>query len=155
MYRGFTTTSICKFRYPILLIQFIADLVLNNIKRVLRFLVHAGIDSVKTDAQFFLDVLANADERRMLTKAYQDAWYINSLRFFSNNVISCMPLLQDSFHIPMLNIQLGMSLVPQIIFHSQLPINRPRIMVRNSDGGFPIFHFTLLYEFDLISIVCI
>lgn len=28
-----------------------------------------------------------------------------------------------------------MSQAPQIIFHSQLPSNKPRFMVRNSDGS--------------------
>ena len=84
-----------------------------------KFLREAGIDSVKTDAQFFLDLLDDADDRRSLIKAYQDAWTISSLRFFSIKAISCM------------------SQVPQILFHSQLPTNKPRLMVRNSDDFFP------------------
>lgn len=83
------------------------------------FLSSSGIDSVKTDAQFFLDELDDATDRRNLIRAYQDAWAINSLRFLSAKAISCM------------------SLAPQIIFHSQLPSNKPRILVRNSDDFFP------------------
>ncbi|KAI9682070.1 MAG: hypothetical protein M1817_000124 [Caeruleum heppii] len=79
----------------------------------------SGIDSVKTDAQFFLDELQDAPDRRALIKAYQDAWIISSLRYFSIKAISCM------------------SQTPQIIFHSQLPTNRPALMVRNSDDFFP------------------
>ena len=30
-----------------------------------------------------------------------------------------------------------MSQIPQILFHSQLPTNKPRLMVRNSDDFFP------------------
>jgi len=83
------------------------------------FLSSAGIDSVKTDAQFFVDELDDATDRRQLTRAYQDAWSINQLRCFSGKAISCM------------------SQTPQIIFHSQLPSNKPRILLRNSDDFFP------------------
>ncbi|KAL1612977.1 hypothetical protein SLS60_001208 [Paraconiothyrium brasiliense] len=84
-----------------------------------QFLSSAGVDSVKTDAQFFVDELDDATDRRQLIKAYQDAWSINQLRFFSGKAISCM------------------SQTPQIIFHSQLPSNKPRILLRNSDDFFP------------------
>ena len=55
-----------------------------------RFLSNAGIDSVKTDAQFFLDLLDDAEDRRRFIKSYQDAWTISSLRYFSIRAISCM-----------------------------------------------------------------
>jgi hypothetical protein len=83
------------------------------------FLNLAGVDSVKTDAQFFLDELDDADDRRSLIKTYQDVWSINHLRYFSGKAISCM------------------SQTPQLIFHSQLPSNKPRILLRNSDDFFP------------------
>ncbi|KAK8195515.1 raffinose synthase protein-like protein Sip1 [Phyllosticta capitalensis] len=83
------------------------------------FLQVSGIDSVKTDAQFFLDELDEAIPRRRLIQTYQDVWTISILRFFAGKAISCM------------------SQVPQILFHSQLPTNQPRIMVRNSDDFFP------------------
>ncbi|KAL8703164.1 MAG: hypothetical protein Q9201_003640 [Fulgogasparrea decipioides] len=84
-----------------------------------KFLLASGIDSVKTDAQFFLDVMDDADDRRRFIKTYQDAWTIASLRYFSIKAISCM------------------SQIPQILFHTQLPTNKPRLMVRNSDDFFP------------------
>jgi hypothetical protein len=84
-----------------------------------RFLSGAGIDSVKTDGQFFLDELDEAQDRRNLIQEYQDAWNINQLRYFSAKSISCM------------------SQAPQIIFHSQLPSNKPRLLLRNSDDFFP------------------
>lgn len=84
-----------------------------------QFLQQCRIDSVKTDAQFFLDLLDDAEDRRRFIKAYQDAWTISSLRYFSIKAISCM------------------SQAPQILFHSQLPTNKPRVMVRNSDDFFP------------------
>lgn len=84
-----------------------------------QFLQSAGVDSVKTDAQFFLDELRDADDRRSLIKTYQDVWSINQLRHFSGRAISCM------------------SQTPQLIFHSQLPSNKPRILLRNSDDFFP------------------
>ena len=83
------------------------------------FLLDAQIDSVKTDAQFFLDLMADAEDRRRFTKPYQDAWTVSSLRYFATKAISCM------------------SQIPQIVFHSQLPTNKPRLMVRNSDDFFP------------------
>ncbi|KAI9831128.1 MAG: hypothetical protein M1819_005216 [Sarea resinae] len=81
-----------------------------------QFLSSAGVDSVKTDAQFYLDELDDADDRRRLISTYQDIWTIKSLRWFSVRAISCM------------------SQVPQIMFHSQMPTNKPTVLVRNSDG---------------------
>lgn len=83
------------------------------------FLASVGIDSVKTDCQFFLDLLEDPEDRARFNTAYQDAWSIASLRHFSAKSISCM------------------SQAPQIIFHSQLPTNKPRILLRNSDDFFP------------------
>ncbi|EEQ88011.1 hypothetical protein RJZ56_004682 [Blastomyces dermatitidis] len=84
-----------------------------------KFLLAAGVDSVKTDAQFFLDLLQDPKDRVRFTSAYQDAWSIASLRHFQAKAISCM------------------SQTPQIIFHSQVPTNKPRILLRNSDDFFP------------------
>ncbi|KXL47911.1 MAG: glycoside hydrolase family 36 protein [Acidomyces sp. 'richmondensis'] len=84
-----------------------------------RFLSSVGVDSVKTDAQFFLDMLLNAPTRREMMTEYQDAWTIAHLRHFSSRAISCM------------------SQTPQILFHSQMPMNKPRLLVRNSDDFFP------------------
>ena len=83
------------------------------------FLSDAGIDAVKTDAQFFLDMMVHAPDRRRLLNEYQDSWTIAHLRHFSSRAISCM------------------SQTPQILFHSQLPTNKPRLLVRNSDDFFP------------------
>jgi hypothetical protein len=83
------------------------------------FLSSSGVDSVKTDAQFMLDQLNSAKDRRRLIRAYQDAWSIANLRHLSARAISCM------------------SQTPQILFHSQLPSNKPRLLVRNSDDFFP------------------
>jgi hypothetical protein len=83
------------------------------------FLSESGVDSVKTDAQFFVDLLLHAPDRKALTTAYQDAWTVAHLRHFSSRAISCM------------------SQSPQILFYSQLPTNKPRLLVRNSDDFFP------------------
>ncbi|EME48995.1 glycoside hydrolase family 36 protein [Dothistroma septosporum NZE10] len=83
------------------------------------FLADSGIDAVKTDAQFFLDMLLHAPDRRALITEYQDAWTIAHLRHLSSRAISCM------------------SQTPQLLFHSQLPKNKPRLLVRNSDDFFP------------------
>lgn len=83
------------------------------------FLSESGVDSVKTDAQFFLDMLHHAPDRRALIAEYQDAWTLAHLKHFSARAISCM------------------SQTPQMLFHSQLPRNKPRLLVRNSDDFFP------------------
>lgn len=83
------------------------------------FLSSAGITGVKADAQSFLDLLSNPIDREQFATSYQDAWAISSLRHFGPKVISCM------------------SQFPQTIFHSQLPTNKPTIVVRNSDDFFP------------------
>ena len=82
-------------------------------------LLSAGVDSVKTDAQFMLDEIEDANDRRELINSTQDAWTIAALRHFSIKAISCM------------------SQFPQCIFHTQLPTNKPQFMVRNSDDFFP------------------
>ncbi|KAI9768707.1 MAG: hypothetical protein M1840_004702 [Geoglossum simile] len=84
-----------------------------------RFLWQCGIDSAKTDAQHWLDELVHADDRRRLTKAYQDAWTVSSLRWLSGKVVACM------------------AQAPQLIFHTQLPSDKPRMVARNSDDFFP------------------
>lgn len=83
------------------------------------FLTSAGVDSVKTDAQFFIDLLEDPADRKRFMTSYQDAWSIAALKHFSTRAISCM------------------SLIPQIMFHSQLSTNKPTIPVRNSDDFFP------------------
>ena len=84
-----------------------------------RYLNSSGVDSVKADAQFFIDLLEDSEDRRRFMTAYQDAWTISSLKHFGTRAISCM------------------SLIPQMIFHSQLPNNKPMIALRNSDDFFP------------------
>src|SRR5699024_3505069 len=83
------------------------------------YLTSVGIDAVKTDAQFFLDLLEDSEDRRRFIASYQDAWSIASLKHFSTRSISCM------------------STFPQAIFHSQLPDNKSNIPLRNSDDFFP------------------
>ncbi|TVY18474.1 putative galactinol--sucrose galactosyltransferase 6, partial [Lachnellula arida] len=83
------------------------------------FLASCGVDAVKTDAQFMLDTFVSAKARRDLIPTYLDAWTVSTLRHFSVKAISCM------------------SQTPQILFHSQLPQNKPPVMVRNSDDFFP------------------
>jgi hypothetical protein len=83
------------------------------------YLASVGVDSVKIDAQFFLDLLEDPEDRRRFTRDYQDAWSTSSLRYFNNRATSCM------------------SMIPQAIFNSQLPTNKPTIPLRNSDDFFP------------------
>lgn len=85
-----------------------------------RFLSSCDIDGVKTDAQYMLDTWVSPNVRRELTNTYLDAWTLASLRHFSGRAISCM------------------SQAPQILFHSQLPRNRPPVVCRNSDDFFPL-----------------
>ena len=84
-----------------------------------RFLSDSGIDSAKTDAQNFLDMLQHAPDRRNIITQYQDAWTIAHLRHFSSRAISCM------------------SQIPQALFHTQLPQNKPKVLLRNNDDFFP------------------
>ncbi|KAJ6140550.1 Raffinose synthase [Penicillium chermesinum] len=83
------------------------------------FLRSAGVDAVKADAQFFIDLLDDPEDRKSYITSFQDAWSIAALRNFGTKTISCM------------------SLIPQMIFHSQLPTNKPSIILRNSDDYFP------------------
>ncbi|EFQ99813.1 DIN10 [Nannizzia gypsea CBS 118893] len=83
------------------------------------FLSSAGVDSVKTDVQSALDTFRGANVRQRCMATYQDSWSISMLRHFQARAISCM------------------SQVPQIIFHSLLPTNKPRLVLRNSDDFFP------------------
>ncbi|KAF2754392.1 raffinose synthase protein-like protein Sip1 [Pseudovirgaria hyperparasitica] len=83
------------------------------------FLSQSGVDSVKTDAQFMVDEIDQAPARRSLIKEYQDSWSIANMRYLGAKAISCM------------------SLTPQMLFHSQLPNNKPRLLLRNSDDFFP------------------
>ncbi|RFU75321.1 glycoside hydrolase family 36 [Trichoderma arundinaceum] len=84
-----------------------------------KFLSDAGVDGVKTDAQFMVDMWLSASVRRELINAYLDAWNLTSLRYFSVKAISCM------------------SQIPQALFNSQMLPNRPALLVRNSDDFFP------------------
>lgn len=83
------------------------------------YLASLGVDSVKADAQFFIDLFDDPEDRKRFMTSYQDAWSLGILKHFSSRAISCM------------------SLIPQMIFHSQLPTNKPSITLRNSDDFFP------------------
>ena len=83
------------------------------------FLSNSGVTSVKTDAQFMLDVLADTSDRRKTITKYQSAWTRAHLTHFSGRAISCM------------------SQIPQILYHSFLPTDKPQILLRNSDDFFP------------------
>ncbi|KAF4504243.1 hypothetical protein G6O67_008419 [Ophiocordyceps sinensis] len=84
-----------------------------------RFLAEAGIDGVKTDAQFVIDTWVDASVRRDLINKYLDAWSSASFRHFGVKTISCM------------------SQIPQALFRSQMLQDRPPLVVRNSDDFFP------------------
>ncbi|KAI5922040.1 raffinose synthase Sip1 [Camillea tinctor] len=84
-----------------------------------RFLSDCGVDGVKTDVQYMPDTWISAKHRLELTDTYLDAWAISALRHFSIKAISCM------------------SQAPQVLFHQQLPRNKPAMLVRNSDDFFP------------------
>jgi Raffinose synthase or seed imbibition protein Sip1 len=83
------------------------------------FLSNSGVTGVKTDVQFMLDELSSTTDRRELTLTYLSAWTQAHLSKLSGKAISCM------------------SCIPQILYHSFLPTNTPRIMLRNSDDFFP------------------
>ena len=83
------------------------------------FLSKCQVDGVKTDVQMMLDLFEDADDRRELIRAYQDAWTLTGLQNFQDKMISCM------------------SHFPANFFHSLLPSRRPTITLRNSDDFQP------------------
>lgn len=83
------------------------------------YLKSIRVDSVKADAQFFIDLLDDPEDRKRFMTSYQDAWSLAILKHLSSRATSCM------------------SMTPQMIFHSQLPTNKPAIILRNSDDFFP------------------
>ena len=75
--------------------------------------------AVKTDAQYALDEIRTAPDRRRFINSVTDTWTVAALRHFDNRAISCM------------------SMFPQNIFHTQLPMDKPRFLVRTSDDFLP------------------
>ena len=84
-----------------------------------QFLSSCGITGVKTDAQFYLDLLKSTDDRREVMNTYQSAWTQAHLQHLGGKAISCM------------------SMIPEILSHQFLPRDTPRIMLRTSDDFFP------------------
>ena len=83
------------------------------------FLASSGVTAVKIDVQSLLDQLDNAKDRRELIPSYHDAWSQAVLRHLKGRAIS------------------SMSQMPQVLFRYQLPPNKPKFAVRNSDDFFP------------------
>ncbi|PWW71617.1 Glycoside Hydrolase Family 36 protein, partial [Tuber magnatum] len=83
------------------------------------FLSKNGIDSIKCDAQYGIDDFDDATVRRSLGPAYQEAFKINSLKYFSRRVIY------------------SMAHVPYIFFRALLPHDAARVLLRNSDDFYP------------------
>jgi len=77
------------------------------------FLNQSGVDAVKTDAQFFLDEIQDAPDRRALTNTYLNTWVSAQLRHMGGLAISCM------------------SQTPYTIFRCQLPTNIPAYPTRS------------------------
>ena len=84
-----------------------------------RYLSEAGISVVKTDVQFLLDHLDDAEDRRRLIQSYQQAWSSAFIRHFNAKAISCM------------------AQIAQNLFYTQLRKDFPTLVVRNSDDFFP------------------
>lgn len=80
------------------------------------FLNQSGVDAVKTDAQFFLDEIQNAPDRRALTNTYLNTWVSAQLRRMGGLAISCM------------------SQTPYTIFRCQLPTDIPAYPTRSVAG---------------------
>ncbi|KAF8475802.1 glycoside hydrolase superfamily [Kalaharituber pfeilii] len=84
-----------------------------------RFLLDCGVDGTKTDVQASIDELDNGADRQRISKAYQDAFKLASLKHFSRKAIYCM------------------AMQPFIFWRSLLTHNIPPAVVRNSDDFFP------------------
>ncbi|KAI9816033.1 MAG: hypothetical protein M1827_002025 [Pycnora praestabilis] len=99
-----------------------------------RFLYDAGIDSVKTDAQFFLDELDDSEDRRRLIQTYQDAWTISSLRWFSIKAISCRLLVRNSDD-----------------FFPEIPASHPWHIFCNAHNSLLTQHLNILPDWDMFQ----
>jgi Raffinose synthase or seed imbibition protein Sip1 len=86
---------------------------------IVSFLQSCGVDGVKTDSQNSLDDIQEAQDRRTMIKAYQDAWNLQGARHLGAKQISCG------------------SQAPVIMFHSMILTSMNRLVVRNSDDFFP------------------
>ncbi|KAG0636371.1 glycoside hydrolase superfamily [Tuber brumale] len=83
------------------------------------FLSNNGIDSIKCDAQYGIDDFDDPTVRQSLGSAYQEAFKITSLKYFSGRVIY------------------SMAHIPYILFRALLPHEASRVLFRNSDDFFP------------------
>ncbi|KAF7934962.1 uncharacterized protein EAE98_003007 [Botrytis deweyae] len=88
------------------------------------FLVSCGINAVKLDTQGLLDDLRNAEDRRELIPAYQDAIHASLLSHFEDRVISCMSQYPTNIF------------SPQILLSSSTHPAK-KIAMRNSDDFWP------------------
>ncbi|MCJ1422608.1 hypothetical protein MMC29_000488 [Sticta canariensis] len=57
-----------------------------------KFLIDAGISSVKSDTQFFVEHLENANDRRRFITKYQNAWTPAAVKYFDNKVSTPLPI---------------------------------------------------------------
>lgn len=57
--------------------------------KYLRFLVASGVDAVKCDVEATIDEFDDGAVRQRLGRAYQDAFKLYSLKWFSRRVIYC------------------------------------------------------------------
>lgn len=70
----------------------------------LRFLVSSGVDAVKCDVEATIDEFDDGAVRQRLGRAYQDAFKLYSLKWFSRRVIYCKPVIAPSIRVLMAKI---------------------------------------------------
>lgn len=100
----------------------------------LRFLVSSGVDAVKCDVEATIDEFDDGTVRQRLGRAYQDAFKLYSLKWFSRRVIYCKSVIAPNREYSWLIFRSGMAHIPYIFFRSLLPHDSPRVLFRNSDG---------------------
>src|SRR5690606_34106808 len=86
---------------------------------IFSFLSESGVDGVKCDVQCSINELDNPRDRLAVTKAYQDAFKLASLKHFGRKVIYCM------------------AMQPYIMQNALLSKKVPPAVLRNSDDFFP------------------
>lgn len=90
-----------------------------NLLTLSSFLAESGVDGVKCDVQCAIDELDEPHVRHAVSRAYQDAFKLASLKHFQRKVIYCM------------------AMQPFIMQHALLSRNAPAPVLRNSDDFFP------------------
>lgn len=84
--------------------------------KYLRFLVSSGVDAVKCDVEATIDEFDDGAVRQRLGRAYQDAFKLYSLKWFSRRVIYCKSAIAPNIRILVTDISSRHGTYPLHIF---------------------------------------